>query len=146
MSKKNSKTPAKDAAGTFDLSGQQILDSADGFARLLRVRLPAVLSMDLQLNFQALKFAATPVNDADTALADRFAKKDRKGRPVIAENGGTALRDPAEYWKERKAMLAKRQRVKVTPLKRSDIPEKVDGKPVIIEGEVFELLGPLLVD
>ena len=146
MAKKNGKAHTNGASG-LDLTNAEILDAAEGFARLLKVRFPATLSFALQRRYQAVKFAAVPVNKARTASVNRFTKKDRRGQPVPgAEPGTVVLTDGAAFTAESTALFKVRQRVHIEPLTRSEIPEKVDGKPVVIEGEVWELLGPLLVD
>lgn len=138
---------AKKRAVGVELTNGQILDAAEGFVRLLRVRLPTTLTFALQRRYQALKYTAVPVNEARTALVARFTKRDRKGRAIAGAEPGTVLiADVATFNAELGALLKVRQRVQVTALKRSEIPEKVDGKPVVLEGEVWELLGPLLID
>lgn len=150
MSKKNGKAPAKahpNGASGLDLSNEEILNAGEGLKRLLALRLPVALSLDLRQRFQVIKFAAEPVNDARDALVKRFAKKDRKGNAIAGEASGTVvLRDADGFKKESLTLLKARQRLKVTPIKRADIPERVDGKLLTIEGEVWELLGPLFTD
>ena len=137
-------TNGKATAG-LELTYAQVLDAAEAMARLLKVPLPSVLSLGLHQRYQVLKFVAGPVLDADKALAERFTKKDRKGKPVL-DNGRGVLRDKEKYWRERADLMATKTRVKVEPLERDTLPEKVDGKPVVVAGEVWELLGPLLTN
>ncbi len=147
------KRKGKPGPGLVDLSNEQVLNAAEGFGRLLLVGFPQPLSMDLHDRFQALKFAAAPVNAERDALVARFTKRDRKGRAIAGEGPGTVVLVNGEVFQKEAAILLKqRRKVKVALLRRSDIPAKVFNAKlgrmvdVVIEGEVWELLGPLLVD
>lgn len=156
MSAKKKAVPASSGGGV-DASNEQILNAAMGYARLLKIGFPSVFSMELQKRYQGMMFVAKPLNDEDARLRDRFTKKDKKGNPIAGaplEDGRqtVVLTNGTLYAKEVAALMAQRQRVKVAKLERSKIPARVQqpttGKlvDVVIEGEVWELLGPFLTD
>lgn len=143
-------------ASLFDLSNEEILNNIEGHKRLLRVGFPLAFSMELQKRYQTLMFAGKPVNAQQIAMQGRFVKRDRKGVAIpgtpLADGTPTVqLKNEPLYEKEATELLAMRQRVAIVPLERSKIPTRVQQPSgryvdVIIEGEVWELLGRLLID
>lgn len=148
MAKTKSPRPAeKPAVGTMTATSAEILAGRDGFASLIAIGFPVDTSLDWQKNLQALRMAAKPIEDERDRLVNACALK-KGGKVVPGEQPGTIVIDPkqvARYTRDYETIMSKVHTVAVTPVRRSEIPRKVNGKDIIVKNE-FDLLGPFLID
>ncbi len=138
----------KAPAGTIEVSGGEVLAAVKGYRELIKTGFPIELSMEWQKALQALRLAATPIEEERTRVAEKYAKRKGK-RIVLGEEPGTIVIDDARreaFSKDYAALMNTRHTVRAQPVSRKSIPRKVNGRDIVIAGEVFDLLGPFLVD
>lgn len=137
---------SKTKAG-LELTNEQIRQAAKGLELLLAERIPRELGFKLQVRYQALKFALAPANTEHDRLVMLAVKRDKKKAPV-REGVGFAIDDRKleEFERETKALWATKQRVALEKIRRAAIPEKIEGKPLVVAGIVWDYLAPILMD
>lgn len=143
------KTKTEDTTGTMELTNEQIRQAAQGVALLLQERLPSDVGIELQTRKQLLRFALVAPNEEHDRLVMQYCKRDKKKNPVMAEGGTGYEIAPAyiETWAHQsRALWSSTQRLRLTPIPRKLIPEKVEGKPLVVPGVVWEFLAPILAD
>lgn len=128
-------------------SAAQIVEAEAGLRALIEIEFPVEISTEFHEKLQAVRIAATPLQASRDALVKAYAKR-KGGQIVYGSKPGEIVLDPnrvgkfnAEYAK----WAAQQRLVAVEPIRRAEIPHKVDGKDVILAGKVFERLGPFLV-
>lgn len=125
-----------------------LLAAVEGFAALIKIGFPVELSLQYQQSLQALRFATKPVEDERDRLVLACAKR-KKGAVVYGDQPNQVVIEPAKvahYTAELDRLMRLERAVDVTPVKRSEIPRKVNGRDVIMPGDIFEQLGPFLVN
>lgn len=135
------------SSGGLELDNEQIRKAAKGCELLLKERVPREVGVEFQTRYQALRFALAPIDAEHDRLVMMCVKRDRQKQPV--REGAGFIVDPAKQAmleRETKALWAMKQRVNVMKVKRSLIPEKVEGKPFVVEGIVWDFLAPILTD
>jgi hypothetical protein len=138
---------AKNHKGGLDLSNEEVRKASEGIAIFLRERLPRDVGSPLQKRLQALRFVLAPVEAENDRLVMMYCKRDRKKEP-IREGTGFALEEKhlGDYERETKALWAERQLVHIEKIRRTDIPERVEGKMLVFPGVVWDFLAPILTD
>lgn len=133
----------------LELTNEQIRKAARGIELLLQERLPRTVGIELQSRYQVLTFTLVPVSAENDRLVKMYAKKDKKGQPIRSDDGrGFVLHPPTSERcvAEIAALWATKQRVNISPMKQSDIPEKIEGKSLVVAGIVWEFMAPLFSD
>lgn len=129
----------------LDLSTEEIFGAVDGLTMLLEERLPVDFATAQQVRLQALKFAEAPLRAAAEGVAKKHAKKDKRGNFVPGdEPGSIKIANVNGYNEEIKILSTKRHKIRLTRIKKSEIPQKVDGKPLVVAGKVWGLLKPIM--
>lgn len=145
MSPRNGK--AKDAAEFVELTNEEIRHIDAGISLLLNERVPREVGIVFQMARQPIKYALVPVSEEHDRLVMLAAKRDKKKQPV-REGNGFAIdeRRIEEFQRETTALWAAKQKVRVQKISRALIPEKIEGKPFVVAGVMWEWLAPILTD
>jgi hypothetical protein len=125
----------------------EIVSGAVGLKQLIAIPFPVEVSTELHEKLQTLRFAASPLEDARDALVKKYAKR-KRGQIVYGDKPGQVVIDPnrlAKFNAEFETWSKQKRVVAIEPVRRSEIPHKVNGEDVILAGAVFDQLGPFLV-
>jgi hypothetical protein len=137
-------TPTKE---TTTCSAREVIDALKGFRSLIAIGFPVDFSLAMRQRVQALRFAATPIEEELDALTMRCAK--RKGNALVASPAaGQVVLDERKidrYNTERRKILGTMHTIAALPIHLADVPREVNGAEIVIKDE-FELLGPFLQD
>lgn len=135
--------------GTLELTNEQIRQASAGVVLLLKERLPREIGWALQTRNQALKFALAPVDAEHDRLVQQYARRDRKKRVISGDIPGSVQIAPGKedaFKEATDGLWATTQRVAIEPIKRADIPERVEGRPLVVPGIVWDFLDSILTD
>lgn len=131
----------------IEATAGEIVTACDGLKAFIKVGFPIEFSSDLHERLQALRMAAEPLIDARDEMVKRFAKR-KRGAIVYGDKPGEIVLDPnrlSKFHEESARWATQKRFVAVDPIRRSEIPHKVNGRDVILAGEVLDQLGPFLI-
>lgn len=135
----------------LELTNEHIRKSAKGLAIILEERLPRGVGFPFQKRRHELVTTLIPVETEHNRIVGLYAKRDKKGQLIQSPDtpGGIVMKSLAAAQKckeECDALWQEKQRVNIEKIPRDEIPDRVEGKPLVFPGVVWEFLEPILTD
>lgn len=107
------------------IKNKTILDFAG--LKLGGKHLPVKVAFAISTNAEAIGGALKAYNEQRNAMIEKYVKKDKKGNPVIKENGTYDIKDEEAWNKEIDELLDAEAEVAITTIKMKDLAKCDEG-------------------